>query len=163
MAGIKVHLESRLVWWRERVPFEHKAAIAVLAIGGLLIGGWLSADSLSTASAGTGQTTDAIGVARTPDRVVTVRDRGKPVTTRVYVTRKEPASSSTVVQTETAYGTSTVTVPAYVTHVVTAPALTVTDTQVVTTTRVTTTVQWRVITVIEKSPPVTVTVTAPGQ
>lgn len=50
--------------------------------------------------------------------------------------------------------------PAYVTGTVTAPARTVT--QLVTTTVVATT-QWHVITVVEKSPPVTVTVSAPGQ
>jgi hypothetical protein len=74
------------------------------------------------------------------------------------VRSKERVPGVTVVRTETAYGTSTVTVPTYVTHVVTAPARTVT--QVVTT--VATTVEWRVITVVEKSKPVTVTVTAPS-
>ncbi len=155
-------------WWRERVPFEEKAAIVVLGLGGLMVGGWLLADNLSSASAGVGQTTQAEAI-RTVDEHVTVRDRAKPVTTRVpvvkrvYVTRKGSTPASTVVRTETTYGTSTVVVPTYVTHVVTAPARTVTDTQVVTTTRVTTTVQWRVITVVEKSPPVTVTVTTSGQ
>jgi hypothetical protein len=156
-------------WWRERVPFEEKAAIVVLGLGGLLVGGWLLADNLSSASAGVEQTKTQADAVRTVDERVTVRDPAKPVTTRapvvkrVYVIRKKSTPASTVVRTETTYGTSTLTVPTYVTHVVTAPARTVTDTQVVTTTRVTTTVQWRVITVVEKSPPVTVTVTTAGQ
>jgi hypothetical protein len=153
-------------WWRERVPFEQKAAIVVVGLGGLLVGGWLVADSLSAASAGVEQTTTHAVAIRTVDEVVTVRRAAKPVTTRVpvvkrvYVTRKRRVPTATVVQTETAYGTRTVVAPAYVTRTVTAPARTVTE--LVTTTTVTTTVQWHVITVVEKSPPVTVTVTAPG-
>jgi hypothetical protein len=155
-------------WWRDRVPFEQKAALAVLCLGGLLVAGWLGADSLSSASAGVRRTTAPM--IETVDRVVTVREIGPDVTTRVpevkrvlvpevkrvFVTRKETTPGVTVVRTETAYGTSTVRVPTYVTHVVTAPARTVT--QVVT--DVATTVEWRVITVVEKSKPVTVTVTA---
>lgn len=149
-------------WWRDRVPFEQKAALAVLCLGGLLVAGWLGADSLSSASAGVPRTTAS--TIETVQRVVTVREVGKAVTTRVpevtrvFVTRKEATPGVTVVRTETAYGTSTVRVPTYVTHVVTAPARTVT--QVVT--DLATTVEWRVITVVEKSKPVTVTVTAPS-
>ena len=147
-------------WWRDRVSFEQKAAIVVLCVSGLLVAGWLGADSLSSASAGVQSTAEP--TIETVERVVTVRETGKAVTTRapevkrVFVTRKEKTPGVTVVRTETAYGTSTVTVPTYVTHVVTAPTRTVT--QVVTT--VATTTEWRVITVVEKSKPVTVTVTA---
>jgi hypothetical protein len=154
-------------WWRDRVPFEQKAAIVVLGLGGLLVGGWLLADSLASASAGVEQTTTQAASMRTVEEVVTVRKAAKPVTTRVsvvkrvYVTRKKREPAKTVVQTETAYGTRTVVAPTYVTRTVTAPARTVI--QPVTTTIVTTTVQWHVITVVEKSPPVTVTVSAPGQ
>jgi hypothetical protein len=149
-------------WWRDRVTFEQKAAIVVLCLAGLLVAGWVGADSLSSASAGVQQTTAP--TIETIERVVTLRETGKAVTTRVpevkriVVRSKERVPGVTVVRTETAYGTSTVTVPTYVTHVVTAPARTVT--QVVTT--VATTVEWRVITVVEKSKPVTVTVTAPS-
>jgi hypothetical protein len=155
------------VWWRERVPFEQKAAIVALGLGGLLVGGWLAADSLSAASAGVGLTTTHAVAIRTVDELVTVRRAAKPVTTRVsvvkrvYVTRRRRVPAATVVQTETAYGTRTVIAPAYITRTVTGPARTVT--QLLTTTTVATTVQWHVITVVEKSPPVTVTVTAPGQ
>ena len=151
--------EAWRAWWRDRVSFEQKAAFGVLCLGGLLVAGWLGADSLSSASASVDRTT-----AQTAERVVTVREAGKAVTTRVpevkrvFVTRREKVPGVTVVRTETAYGANTVTVPRYVTHVVTAPARTVT--QLVTT--VATTVEWHVITVVEKSPPVTVTVTAPA-
>jgi hypothetical protein len=153
-------------WWRERVPFEQKAAIVGLGLGGLLVGGWLLADGLSSASAGVEQTTQAVPI-RTVDELVTVRNAAKPVTTRVqvvkrvYVTRRQRVPAATVVRTETAFGTRTIVAPTYITRTVTAPVSTVT--QLVTTTVVATTVQWHVVTVVEKSPPVTVTVTAPGQ
>ncbi len=148
-------------WWRDRVSFEQKAAIVVLGVSLLMIGGWFAADSLSSASASVEATT--LPTIETVKRVVTVREAGKGVTTRVpevkrvVVTRKERTPATTIVRTETAYGASTVTVPSYVTHVVTAPPLTVTQTV----TAVVTTVQWHVVTVVEKSNPVTVTVTAP--
>jgi hypothetical protein len=153
--------ESWHAWWRDRVSFEQKAALVALGVALLLVGGWFAADSLSSASASVQRTTAP--VIETVKRVVTVREAGQTVTTRVpevkrvFVTRKKRTPATTVVRTETAYGAGTVTVPSYITHVVTAPALTVT--QLVTT--VATTVQWRVITVVEKSSPVTVTVTAP--
>ena len=155
------------LWWRDRVSFEQKAAIVVLGLGGLLVGGWLLADGLSPASAGVEQSTTRSVAVRTVDEVITVRKAAKPVTTRVpvvkrvYVIRKKRVPTATVVQTETTYGTRTVVAPSYVTRTVTAPSRTVT--QLVTTTTVATTVQWHVITVVEKSPPVTVTVTVPGQ
>jgi hypothetical protein len=164
MTGSWKQPEYWRAWWRERVSFEQKAAFVVLCVGGLLVAGWLGADSLSSASAGVQRTTAP--TIETVRRVVTVREAGKAVTTRVpevkriFVTRKEQSPAVTVVRTETAYGTNTVTVPSYVTHVVTAPGRTVTQTQVVTT--VATTVEWHVITVVEKSKPVTVTVTAPS-
>ena len=151
--------------WRDDVTVGQKAALAVLLLAGVLVAGWLAADQLSTASAGVRKTTVVTRV-ETVDRVVTVRQAAKPVTKRVpvvrriYVTRKKAAPAVTVVRTETAYGTRTVTQPEYVTHDVThdvtAPARTVTEVV----TNYVSTVQWRVITVVEKSKPVTVTVTA---
>jgi hypothetical protein len=147
--------------WRDRVSTEDKVVGALLGLVALLVAGWVVASSLSNASAGVSLSRASV---QTVEKIVTVRQAGKAVTTRVpevkrvFVTRKEQSPGVTVVRTETAYGTSTVTVPTYVTHVVTAPARTVT--QLVTT--VATTVEWHVITVVEKSKPVTVTVPAPS-
>jgi len=168
---MKEHLERWRRRWRDDVTFEQKAAIAVLFFGAVLVAGWLAADQLSSASAGVQQTTAVAGKLSTKrvetiDKVVTVRQAGKPVTTRVpvvkrvYVTRDATTPAQTVVQTQTAYDTQTVydtrtvTVPTYLNHSITAPGQTVTQ--------FVTTVEWRVITVVEKSPPVTVTVTTPA-
>jgi hypothetical protein len=159
---MKEHLERWRRRWRDDVTFEQKAAIAVLFFGAVLVAGWLAADQLSSASAGVQQTTTVAARlstkrVETVDKVVTVREAGKPVTTRVpvvkrvYVTRNETTPGVTVIQTQTAYDTRTVTVPTYLNHSITTAAQTVTQ--------LVTTVEWRVITVVEKSPPVTVTVT----
>ena len=173
MDGFGKQLGSWRAWWRERVPFEHKAAITVLVLAGLLIGGWLAADSFSsgtTAATGRAQAAPASGVT-TVYRVVTIHARADPVTTDVkvvkdvYRTRTRTVPATTVVRAQTTYATSTVTVPHDVTrvvdHTVTAPAETILDTRTVT--DLTTTVEWHVITVVEKSKPVTVTVTVSGQ
>jgi hypothetical protein len=162
---MKGRLRSWRVWWRDRVPLEDKIVAGLFGLVAISVAGWIAANSLSTASAGAAST---LPLVETVERVVTVHAPGKSVTTRVPVvrhvvvarTKTDPAT--TVVRTETAYGTSTVTVPTVVTHLVTAPAHTVTQavTQSVTTT--VTKVQWRVITVVQKSKPVTVTVTTPA-
>jgi len=156
--------------WRDQVSFEQKAAIAVLFFGCVLVAGWLAADQLSSASAGVRRTTTSgtrvatVDKVETVDKLVTVKEAGKAVTTRVpvvkrvYVTRKETTPAVTLVRTRTDYATRTVTVPQYVSHAATPSTRTVT--QLVTT--VATTVEWRVITVVEKSNPVTVTVTTPA-
>ncbi len=164
---MKKRLAGWQQWWRERVTFEQKAGIIALFFGAVLVAGWLAADQLSGASAGVSSSTGA--VVETVDKVVTVHDRGKVVTTRVPVvkvverTRTDTLPGTTVVRTQTVFGTSTVVIPRYVKHVVTVtatePARTIIETQTVT--HLTTTVQWRVITVVEKSKPVTVTVQAP--
>lgn len=159
-------LESWRAWWRERVSFEQKAAAVVLFLGALLVAGWLAADSLSTASASP-STTSSDAVA-TVEKIVTVREPGKNVTTRVPVVKivhvrakAAPVRTKTVARTSTVYATSTVRLPEYVTHVVKEPTQTVTDTFTDVLTTTVTKTQWRVVTVVEKSPPVTVTVTAP--
>ena len=170
---MKEQLELWRRRWRDSVTFEQKAAIAVLFFGGLLVVGWLAADQLSSANASVRRTTTSSAIrVETVDKVVTVKTAGRSVTTRVpvvrrvivpvvrrvIVARKETTPAVTVVRTETVYGTRTVTVPTDVNHAVTEPARTVT--QVVTS--YATTVEWRVITVVEKSNPVTVTVTTPA-
>ncbi|HEY7399256.1 MAG TPA: hypothetical protein VH538_13195 [Gaiellaceae bacterium] len=164
---MKGQLGSWRAWWRERVPFEQKAAVVVLFLGGVLVAGWLAADSLSSASASVTKASSSL--VETVDRVVTVREPGKNVTTRVpvvkivHVAAKGPAAKTrTVDRTSTVFATSTVRLPEYVTHVVTAPPRTVTDTVTEVRTTTVTKAQWRVVTVVEKSPPVTVTVTAPA-
>src|SRR5215467_2198020 len=72
-------------WWRERVPFEHKAALVVLFLAALLVGGWLAADSLSTASASVSKSSSV--VVETVERIVTVREPGRSVTTRIPVVK----------------------------------------------------------------------------
>jgi hypothetical protein len=156
-------------WWRERVTFEQKAGIAVLCFGLVLVAGWMAADQLPGASATVSPNktgpVNSTAFVKTVKRVVTIRDRTRPVTTLVrvvkpmYRTRTDTLPGTTVVRTQTTYGTSTVTVPRYVTHVVTAPAHTITESETVT--DPTTTVEWRVVTVVEKSKPVTVTVQGP--
>jgi len=161
---MKEQLELWRRRWRERVTFEQKAAIAVLFFGCVLVAGWLAADQLSTASAGVRRTTTSATSVETVDRLVTVKEAGKPVTTRVpvvkrvYVTRKETTPAVTLVRTRTDYATRTVTVPSNVRDPATPSTRTVT--QLVTS--VATTVEWHVITVVEKSSPVTVTVTTPA-
>lgn len=165
---MKERVGSWHAWWRERVPFEQKAAAVVLFLGVLLVAGWLAADSLSTASASVSTSSTSPAV-ETVDKVITVREPGKSVTTRVPVVKivhvkakTSAAKTKTVARTSTVFATSTVRVPAYVTHVVTAPTHTVTDTVTEVLTTTVTKAQWHVITVVEKSPPVTVTVTAPA-
>ena len=89
-----------------------------------------------------------------------------PVIQKVYVANKASAvKTKTVRVASTVYGTRTVvqTVAAPRARAVTLPARTstVTRTRTVTITKTvpTTTVQWKVITVVEKQKPVTVTVT----
>ena len=155
-------------WWRNRVPFAVKALTALVLLGGVVAGGWFAAQKLPSAKAGdNGSQT----VVRTVERVVTVRARGKvvvkhvPVIQKVYVANKAPAAVKTVRVASTVYGTRTVvqTVAASRRRAVTLPARTVTQTRTrtvtITKTVPTTTVQWRVITVVEKKKPVTVTVT----
>ena len=110
---MKEQLELWRRRWRDRVTFEQKAAIAVLFFGCVLVLGWLAADQLSSASAGVQRTTTSTESVETVDKLVTVKEAGKPVTTRVpvvkrvYVTRKERTPTVTVVQTQTAYDTRT--------------------------------------------------------
>ena len=156
-------------WWRNRVPSAVKALTALVLLGGVVAGGWFAAQKLPSAKAGDkGSQT----VVRTVERVVTVRARGKvvvkhvPVIQKVYVANKA-AAVKTVRVASTVYGTRTVvqTVAASRPRAVTLPARTVTQTRTrtrtvtITKTVPTTTVQWRVITVVEKQKPVTVTVT----
>lgn len=153
-------------WWQNRVPSAVKALAALVLLGGVVAGGWFAAQKLPSASAGDqGSQT----VVRTVEQVVTVRARGKvvvkhvPVIQKVYVANKATAEVKTVRVASTVYGTRTVvqTVAASRPRAVTLPARTVTRTRTVTITKTvpTTTVQWRVITVVEKQKPVTVTVT----
>jgi hypothetical protein len=157
-------LDKAWAWWNEHISFETKAALAVLAVVGLVIGGWLAATGLSSAHATDAKKTTAstvVEAVRTVERVVTVREPGKvikervPVVKRIYEQPKQ--SAKRVAPTRTVYQTATVlrTVPSYHSYPVTAPARTVT--QVVTTT--VEHVEWRVVKVVN---PVTVTVTVPS-
>ena len=153
-------------WWRNRVPSAVKALTALVLLGGVVAGGWFAAQKLPSAKAGDkGSQT----VVRTVERVVTVRAQGKvvvkrvPVIQKVYVANKATAAK-TVRVASTVYGTRTVVqTVASRSRAVTLPARTVTQTRTrtvtITKTVPKTTVQWRVITVVEKQKPVTVTVT----
>jgi hypothetical protein len=150
-------------WWRDRVPFEEKVAVAVFALAALLVGGWVVADNLSSASAGSSRRSSEAAAVEAVTRVVTVHDRGRvvtdkvPVVKRVVVREKDnpTGKTRTVVQTRTAVRTSTVfeRVPSYVTHVVTAPPQTVTEVV----TKTVPQVEWKVLTVVQ-----TVTITVPS-
>jgi hypothetical protein len=146
--------ERLWAWWNERVSFETKAALAVLAVVGLVVGGWLAAAGLGSAHATNDSAAKpvkrarSIAVAvRTVERVVTVRRPGKvikervPVTKTVYERAKQtPAKPG---PTRTTYLTRTV-----------LRTVTQTVTQVVT--KTVQQIQWRVLKVVN---PVTVTVT----
>jgi hypothetical protein len=161
--------ERLWAWWNERVSFETKAALAVLAVVGLVVGGWLAAAGLGSAHATNDSAAKpvkrarSIAVAvRTVERVVTVRRPGKvikervPVTKTVYERAKQtPAKPG---PTRTTYLTRTVlrTVPSYHAYPVTQPAKTVTQTVTQVVTKTVQQIQWRVLKVVN---PVTVTVT----
>ena len=148
-------------WWRERVPLEDKIVAGVFLLLLLLGGGWLAANSLSSASANASgskapifETVDRLVTVQGPGTVIKVKER-VPVVRRVYVHTKAKASKPGA--TRTVYVTSTVvrTIPSYHAYPVTAPAKTVVET--VTKTVVHT--EWKVLQVVQ---PVTVTVTAPS-
>ncbi len=154
-------------WWHNRVPSAVKALAALVLLGALVAGGWFAAQKLPSAKASdNGSQT----IVRTVERVVTVRAQGKPIVKRVPVIQKvyvanKAGAVKTVRVASTVYGTRTVvqTVAAPRARVVTLPARTSTVTRTrtvrITKTVPVTTVQWRVITVVEKQKPVTVTVT----
>jgi hypothetical protein len=147
------------IWSGRSATFEQKAAAGVLAVGALLVAGWLTADSISSSS-GNATSTSGRATVLTVTAVRTVRERGAvvthdiPVTRRVVVHGKQRLVTTTVVHTRTVRATSTVydQVPGAM-HVVTARPVTVT--------KLVTTVEWRVLTVAEKSPTVTITVPSP--
>jgi len=145
------------IWSGRSLTFEQKAAAGVLATGALLVAGWLTADSLSS-SGGNATSTSGRATVLTVTAVRTVRGavvtHDIPVTRRVVVHGKQRLVTTTVVHTRTVRVTSTVyhEVPGAM-HVVTARPVTVT--------KLVTTVQWRVLTVAEKSPTVTITVPSP--
>jgi hypothetical protein len=158
-------------WWHERISGVAKAVLALLLLGAVVAGGWYAAVRLPSAKAsGSGTRT----IVRTVEHVITVQTGGKivvkrvPVIRKVYVANKAAAPTTvriahTVLSTQTVVRTidapaipsrpETVTLPAH--------TRTVTKTRTITTTKTlpVTTVQWRVITVVEKQKPVTVTVT----
>ncbi len=155
-------------WWRNRVPFAVKSLVALLLLAGVVVGGWFAAQSLPSAQASdTGSQT----IVRTVERIVT--SRGRVVVRRVSHLRtvyvaNPAAPGKTVRLTKTVSGgvrtiVQTVAAPRAKSVTVTAPARTRTVIRTVTKTKTkivpTTTVQWRVITVVEKQKPVTVTVT----
>jgi hypothetical protein len=159
--------EQVWAWWNERVSFETKAALAVLAVVGLVVGGWLAAAGLGSAHA----TNDASGkkpsasiavAVRTVERVVTVHSPGKVIKERVPVTKtvyqRSKRGTAKVGPASTVYLTSTVlrTVPSYHPYAVTQPAKTVTQTVTQVVTKTVQQIQWRVLKVVN---PVTVTVT----
>jgi hypothetical protein len=161
--------ERLWAWWNERVSFETKAALAVLAVVGLVVGGWLAAAGLGSAhatntAAGKRPAAPVAFRIRTVQRVVTVTVRrpGKVIKERVPVTKTvyERAKQAPVQRgpARTVYLTSTAlrTVPSYHAYAVTQPAKTVTQTVTQLVTKTVTQTQWRVLKVVT---PVTVTVT----
>jgi hypothetical protein len=155
-------------WWQNRVPFAVKSLVALLLLAGIVAGGWLAAQSLPSAQASDSSSQTIVRtlqrVVTTPGRVVVRRvSRVRTVYvsnhatagTTVRVTKTVPGHVRTVVRTVAAPRAKSVTV--------TTPTRTRTVIHTVTKTKTTivptTTVQWRVITVVEKQKPVTVTVT----
>jgi hypothetical protein len=159
--------------WHERVSGGAKAVLAVLVLGGVVVGGWYAAQKLPSAKA---SDSGARTIVRTVEHVITLQTRGKvvvkrvPVIRRIYVANRA-AAPTTVRVAHTVLSTQTVvrTIAAPVirsrpeTVTLSAHTHTVTKTRSITTTKTVpvTTVQWRVITVVEKQKPVTVTVTVP--
>ena len=146
------------------VTFEQKATAGVLAFGALLVAGWLAADSLSSSGGGHATSTAAQTTILTVTRVRTVREPGRvvtlthdvPVARRVVVRTRARPVTTTLVSTSTTLATRTIyrSGPSE-TQVVTTTA------QPVTVTHLVTTVQWRVVTVSERPPTVTITVPGP--
>jgi predicted membrane metal-binding protein len=156
-------------WWRNRVPLAVKSLLALAALGALVAGGWYAAQKLPSAQASDsgGQT-----VLRTVERVVTVQGHAKVVVKRVPVIRKVYVANSagkaktvtltrpqTVVATRTVVRTVATAPPRAQTVTTPGRTRTVTSTRTITDTKTVTTLRWRVITVVEKQKPVTVTVT----
>jgi hypothetical protein len=158
-------------WWHNRVPLLVKSCIALAVLGAIVVGGWFAAQKLPSANASDAPQT----VVTTVGRVVTVHGAGKVVVKRVRVIQKVyiantagDAKTVTLTRPRTIYATQTV-VRTVVGHgsgptTVTSPGktrtVTIRQTRTITTpSPPVTTTQWRVITIVQKQKPITVTVT----
>ena len=158
-------------WWHNRVPLLVKSLLVLAVLGAIVVGGWFAAQKLPSANASDAPQT----VVSTVERVVTVNRAGKVVVKRVRVIQKVYVANSvrgtktvTLTRPRTVYATQTVvrTVVGRGSRLTTVRSpgktrtVTIRQTRTITTkSPPVTTVQWRVITVVQKQKPVTVTVT----
>ena len=128
-------------WWGSQAPHGAKVSLAGLALLAFLGVGFLAAVRLSEADAG-GSGARALTFQTTVDKLVTVRDRGRIVVKRVLVVRRVVYRPETAVRT--LFGTRLITtrggvryVPVVKKSVVTVngKTRTITNTQLVPTTR----------------------------
>ena len=124
---MREHWRDPAYWlwlWRVRTPFAAKVAVAAVCLIGLLGGGWVAADRLTSANASS--SSKSFILETTVSKLVTVREKGKLVTKRVPVVKKLVIVRR---QPETAYETKL----KYATQVVTTPGAVRTVRRVVTT------------------------------
>jgi hypothetical protein len=107
-------------WWQHRLSAGARNGAGVGLVVLLLAGGWLAADHLTSAGAGTG--TEAYVLQTTVERLVTVREEGKLVRRRVPVVKRVLVRPPSSLQAETRYQTELVTV-AGTTRVVKQPVV----------------------------------------
>jgi hypothetical protein len=96
-------------WWQNRAPAELRGGVYLFLLALFLGGGIFAADSLSSASAGTGRVAYAYQV--TVRKTITVREHGKIVRKIVPVIKRVYTKGSTEVKTQTFLGTQFVTEP----------------------------------------------------
>src|SRR5258708_37516661 len=74
-------------FWQARVRFEVKAVLTLGLLAGILGGGWVAADRLSTAGASV-SSVRTFSYETTVKKVITVREKGKLVRKLVPVVRR---------------------------------------------------------------------------
>ena len=93
-------------WWRQRVPGEAKLVAAVVAISLLGFGGYAAAGGLDTAVA-EGSSESLSPQVTTVEKVLTIRESGRVVTSPVRVVRTIPGQGSTSFSTQVLLNTLT--------------------------------------------------------
>ena len=105
---IREHWRDPRFWrwfWHNRAPSGVKLVVVMFAAVGFLVGGYVAADRLSTASAGV----SAVTYETTIEQPVTVREHGKTIVRRVAVVRRVVLRPQTAF--ETRYDTRLITTP----------------------------------------------------
>jgi len=110
---VRKHWHDLSYWrwlWHGRVPFRAKVAIGAALLAGLLGGGWLAADRLSSSHA-SATNTDSFVFETTVRQVVTVPGKGKVTRKVVRVVRRVYVPAKTTLERQTRYSTRLITAP----------------------------------------------------